>query len=122
MTAHQGGSGSQEADTSKHGINSFALVVPFTHSELSELGRPSCIVACGACRRIAHPPRSLNMAESIQIPAEWLREAGVQNFTPTGLSYRCTAHVLLALGKSNPCCALSHLTIMALRTTEWSAF
>jgi hypothetical protein len=44
-----------------------------------------------------------DMAESMQIPAEWLREAGVLNFTPTGLSYRCIApHVLLALADIEP--------------------
>lgn len=44
-----------------------------------------------------------NMAELMQILAEWLREAGVQNFTPTASSYRCTApHVLLALAEIEP--------------------
>ena len=38
------------------------------------------------------------MAESMQIPVEWLREAGVQNFMPTRPSYRCDApHFLLPL-------------------------
>ena len=43
------------------------------------------------------------MPESMQIPAGWLREAGVQNFTPTRSSYHCTMpHELLALADIEP--------------------
>jgi hypothetical protein len=38
------------------------------------------------------------MTESMQIPSEWLREAGVEAFTPAAPNYRCTVpHVPLPL-------------------------
>jgi hypothetical protein len=38
------------------------------------------------------------MGETMQIPPEWLAEAGVQNFAPLRSSFRCTApHTLIPL-------------------------
>ena len=39
----------------------------------------------------------------MEIPTEWLREAGVLNFVPKGRGFRCTeTHVLLALNEIEP--------------------
>jgi hypothetical protein len=38
------------------------------------------------------------MDQTMEIPPEWLAEAGLQNFVATQPSFRCTApHVLIAL-------------------------
>jgi hypothetical protein len=38
------------------------------------------------------------MVQSMQIPVEWLREAGVENFKPTGSHFRCDApHEMIVL-------------------------
>jgi hypothetical protein len=43
--------------------------------------------------------RSRGMAVSMQIPAEWLAEVGLQNFKPVRSSIRCAGpHTLIALG------------------------
>jgi hypothetical protein len=43
------------------------------------------------------------MAESMDIPPEWLREAGVLNFATTSPAFRCTApHVLIPLEEIEP--------------------
>jgi hypothetical protein len=43
------------------------------------------------------------MDQSMQIPAEWLREAGVQSFAPKASSFRCPEpHDLIALAYIEP--------------------
>jgi hypothetical protein len=43
------------------------------------------------------------MDQSMQIPAEWLREAGVQSFAPRASSFRCPEpHDLIALAYIEP--------------------
>jgi hypothetical protein len=38
------------------------------------------------------------MVQSMQIPVEWLREAGAENFKPTGSHFRCDApHEMIVL-------------------------